>query len=298
MANEIVKKEKKGITQFLNTAEVKENVELVVGKDGFNNFVSDIVACTQNNEKLSKCTNQSILSAALISKSIKLPLTPQLGYAYLVPFSNKKTVDGKTVYVDEAQFQMGYKGYIQLALRSGNYIKLFSTDVRKGELTRYNPFDDTYEFNLIDFEKRMAKENGNHIVPIAGYFAKFVMAGGFTKEMFMSKEDMLEHAKTYSKAYRSDMKNHTSYSFWTTRFDEMANKTMIRQLLSKWGLLTSELQRAYECDMAVIDEEGNPSYVDNMPDDPEPVLNPMGNEIIEDGEFREIDEADMPGAFK
>lgn len=301
MGNELAQQKKQGIAQFLASQKVHENVEMVVGKENVNGFVSDIVACVQNNEMLSKCTNQSILSGALLAKAISLPLTPQLGYAYLVPFKNKKNleVDGKkqTVYVDEAQFQMGYKGYLQLALRSGNYQKLLATDIRKGEVTDYNPFEDTFTLNPVDFEKRMAKENGNYIIPIIGYYAKFVLNNGFTKELYMTREDMLEYANKYSKAYRNDQKNHTSYSFWTTKFDEMAKKTMLRQILGKWGLLTPELQKAYACDMAVIDEDGNPNYVDNQPDDVEPVENPMGD-VIDDGEFREIEDMPMPDSFK
>lgn len=283
-----------GIAGYLAKPEIHANIESVVGKDAVNGFVSDIVACVQNNSMLSACTNRSIMSAGLVSKSINLPLTPQLGYAYLVPFDNKKKVDGQTVYVKEAQFQMGYKGYVQLALRSGNYKKLIATDVRKGEVGKYDPFEDTYELNPIPFEKRMEKDgNGKFLVPVYGYYAKFELVNGFVKEMFMTHEDMLKYAQQYSKAYRNDISKHTSYSFWTTKFEDMAKKTMLRQLLSKWGLLTPDLQKAYNCDMAVIDEDGNPQYVDNQPDDTAPSENPMGDVI--DGDFRELGgDEDLP----
>ena len=280
-----------GIAGYLAEPKIHANIEGVVGKEAVNGFVSDIVACVQNNGMLGTCTNKSILSAGLVAKSINLPLTPQLGYAYLVPFDNKKKVDGQTVFVKEAQFQMGYKGYVQLALRSGNYRKLIATDVRKGEVGKYDPFEDTYELNPIPFEKRMEKDGkGNYLVPVYGYYAKFELINGFVKEMFMTHEDMLKYAQMYSKAYRSDINKHTAYSFWTTKFEDMAKKTMLRQLLSKWGLLTPDLQKAYNCDMAVIDEDGNPHYVDNQPDDTEPAENPMGDVI--DGEYREIE--DLP----
>lgn len=286
-----------GIAGYLAVPSVHANIESVLGKENTSPFVADVVACVQNNNELSACTNKSILSGALLAKSINLPLTPQLGYAYLVPFNNKKEIDGRKQYVKEAQFQMGYKGYVQLALRSGNYLKLFATDVRKGEVLSYNPFDDIYEMKPVSFEKRTAKDdNGNYLVPITGYYAKFQLVNGFVKEAYMTREDMLSFAQSYSKAYRSDKEKHTSYSFWTTRFDEMAKKTMLRQLLGKWGLLTPELQRAYTCDMAVIDEEGNPEYVDNQPDDAEPTVNPMGDVV--DGNFREIDTMPMPDNFR
>lgn len=291
--NEIVVQ---GIAKYLATPAIKENIESVVGKDHATQFISDIVSCVQNNGALSLCTNRSILSGALLAKAISLPLTPQLGYAYLVPFDNKKQINGQTQWVKEAQFQMGYKGYVQLALRSGRYKKLFATDVRKGEVVNFNPFEDTFELSPVEFEKRTAKDdNGNYLVPVIGYYAKFELMNGFVKELYMTYEDMLEYAKKYSKAYRSDIQKHTAYSFWTTKFEDMAKKTMLRQLLGKWGLLTPEMEKAYTCDMAVIDEEGNPQYVDNQPDDTEPTVNPMGDVI--DGDYREIESMPMPDNF-
>lgn len=292
MANEVAVSEKEpNITKYLASPAVRESIANVLGAANVDGFVSDVVACVQNNETLAKCTNKSIFSAALVARSINLPLTPQLGYAWLVPYDNKKQENGKTVWKKEATFQVGWKGYIQLALRSNNYKKLIATDVRKGEINGFNPFDDCYEITPLDFEKRNAKEKGEWVVPVIGYYAKMVMVNGFTKEVFMTHEDMLDFAKRYSKAYRSDIDKHTSYSYWTTKFDDMARKTMLRQLLGKWGLLTAELERAYMCDMAVIDEEGNPDYVDNKPDDPEPTVNPFKD--VEDAEVVEVEkEAD------
>lgn len=301
MANEVAVKEK-GIASYLAAPEVRESIINVLGKDHVDSFISDVVACVQNNKALSECTNKSIFSAALLSKSINLPLTPQLGYAYLVPYDNKKNENGKTVYIKEATFQMGWKGYVQLALRSNNFRKLIATDVRKGEINGYNPFDDRYEISPVDFEKRTAKDDKGHfLVPIIGYYAKLEMVNGFIKEMYMSAEDMLEYAKKYSKAYRNDINKHTQYSFWTTKFEDMAKKTMLRQLLGKYGLLTVELERAYVSDMAVIDEDGNPNYVDNKPNDPEPVVNPFKNEEVIDGEVEELNEdilKEAEGVFK
>lgn len=295
MANEIVKKEK-GIANYLSSPAVKENIISVLGEKNVDAFVTDVVACVQANNTLGACTNASIFSAALVSKSMNLPLTPQLGYAYLVPFDNKKQVDGKTEWVKEAQLNIGWRGYIQLALRSNNYRKLVATDVRKGEVNGYDPFNDAYQITPVDFEKRIAKDDkGNYLVPIIGYYAKMELVNGFTKELFMTHEEMLDFAKKYSKAYRNDLNKHTSYSFWTTKFEDMAKKTMLRQLLGKWGLLTAELEKAYTSDMAVIDEDGNLDYVDNKPDDSEPVVNPFKDVI--DAEVVEIpkdisDEAD------
>ena len=279
MANEVAVKEQ-GITSYLSSPAVRESITNAIGKEHVDSFVADVVACVQNNESLAKCTNKSIFSAALLAKSINLPLTPQLGYAYLVPYANKHQVDGKTKYVDEATFQMGWKGYVQLALRSNNYRKLVATDVRKGEIEGFNPFEDLFEMKPLDFEKRNAKDkDGKYLIPIIGYYAKMEMVNGFTKELYMTQEEMLDFAKKYSKAYRNDLNKHTQYSFWTTKFEDMAKKTMLRQLLGKWGLLTAELETAYTHDMAVIGDDGEIEYVDNKPDDTEPVVNPFSDAV-------------------
>lgn len=195
------------------------------------------------------------------------------------------------------------KGYINLALRSGQYRKLIATDVRKGEISEFNPFEDEYKKELIPFDKRMAKDaKGEWIVPVVGYYAMFELNNGFRRELYISKEDMQKHADKYSKAYRTDKEKGYSNSFWTTDFDAMANKTMLRQLLGKWGLLTPELQKAYTSDMAVIDESGNPEYIDNQPDDKKEVNDPseafINSEEAIDAEFREISELPTPEAFK
>ena len=281
MANELVKKET-SIAAYLSSPAIRENITNVLGKDHVDSFVADVVACVQNNETLAKCTNKSIFSAALLSKSINLPLTPQLQYCYLIPYDCKRQRDGKTVYEKEATFQMGWRGYIQLALRSNNFRKIVTTDVRKGEITGFNPFDDEYEIKPIEFEKRMAKDDkGNFLIPVVGYYGKIIFTNGFSKEMYMSKEDMLTYANKYSKAYRSDQSKHTTYSFWTTSFDDMAKKTILRQLLGKFGLLTVELEKAYMHDMSVVGENGEVEYVDNKPDDSEPVVNPFKQEVID-----------------
>lgn len=283
---------KVGIATYLNIPAVKENIEGTLGKERALSLISDVVACVQATPTLAKCTNTSILSASLVAKSINLPLTPQLGYAWLVPYDTSKIVDGQKTFITEAQFQIGYKGYIQLALRSEKFKKLIATDVRKGEMVGYDPFEDTYEMdkNAVEFEKRTAKDDkGNWIVPVIGYYAKFELVGGLVKEMYMSIEDMKKYATMYSKSYRSDINKHTAYSFWSKNFDDMAKKTMLRQLLGKWGLLTADLQKAYVSDYGVIDEDGNPDYVDNKPDEPEPVVNPLADVVtIEEAEVEEI----------
>lgn len=222
-------------------------------------FIAAISSAVATNPALQDCEAGTILSGALLGESLNLSPSPQLGQYYLVPYANK---NGK-----QAVFQIGYKGLVQLALRSGQYKKINVLEIKDGELVSYDPLNEELEINMIeDNEKR---ENAKTI----GYYAMFELNNGFRKSMYWSKEKMTSHAKRYSKAYG------TQYSFWTNGFDEMAKKTMLRQLISKWGVMTIDLQNAYESDMAAIDVHGNKSYVDNE-DDYDDILGSTGSENV------------------
>ena len=265
MANEVAKVEPKkmGIAGFLAQEAIKQNVESVVGIKDSQRFISSVVSAVQTNPQLSDCTNASILSAALLGHSLNLPQSPQIGMFYMVPFKNKKKVkdaNGKetTVEVNEATFQLSYRGMLQLAMRSGQYKLMNVTDIREGELVSYNPIEDVYEFKV---ETDIAKREK---LPIIGYYSFFEMVNGFRKGIYWSKEQVDAHAKRYSASYR----NGWSSSLWKTDFDAMAKKTMLRQLISKWGIMSVDMERAYEGDQAVIREDGTPDYIDNIPDEP------------------------------
>lgn len=217
---------------------------IVGGKDG-QRFITAIVSAVSNNTALSECSQSSILSAALLGESLKLSPSPQLGQYYMVPFNSK---GGKV-----AQFQLGYKGYIQLAIRSGQYKKLNVLAIKEGELIRYDPLNEEIEVRLIDDE--LAREQAKTI----GYYAMFEYTNGFRKTMYWSKEKMEAHALKYSKGYQAKK----GYTFWEKDFDAMAYKTMLRQLISKWGIMSIEMQMAMDGDMAVINEDGTKEYVDN-----------------------------------
>lgn len=245
---------KLGITGYLSNNKVREQIVNVVGEKNVTRFISSVVSAVQTNKALQTCTNQSIFSAALLGESLQLTPSPQLGQYYMVPYENTK------LRVNEAQFQIGYKGYIQLAIRSGQYRKIVVSDVRQGEVGFYNPI--TEEFGMepvLDMKKRQE-------LTVVGYYGMFELTNGFRKELYWPKEHMEEHAKTYSKGYASDLRKHTSYTFWTKNFDAMAKKTLIRQLISKWGIMSIEMQKAYESDMGVLDEDGTVRYVDNEHD--------------------------------
>ncbi len=238
-----------GITAYLTNDAVKNQINDVIGgKDG-TKFISAVVSAVNNNPALQECTNQSILSAALLGHSLNLSPSPQLGQYYMVPFNDKNK--GKV-----AQFQLGYKGYIQLAIRSGQYKKLNVLAIKEGELIRFDPLNEEIEVKLIDDEE--AREQAATI----GYYAMFEYTNGFRKAIYWSKKKMEDHALKYSMGYRAKK----GYTFWEKDFDAMAYKTMLRQLISKWGIMSIELQSAIDADMAVINEDGTKEYVENAPD--------------------------------
>lgn len=238
-----------GLTAYLTQDAVKDQINKVVGgKDG-QRFMSAIISATTANPALQECTNQSILSAALLGESLKLSPSPQLGQYYLVPYDEKNK--GKV-----AQFQLGYKGYIQLAIRSGQYKKLNVLAIKEGELVRFDPLNEEIEVKLIEDEEQ--REQAETI----GYYAMFEYTNGFKKAMYWSKAKMEAHALKYSPGYKNDKKNGTSWTFWSKDFDGMAYKTMLRQLISKWGIMSIEMVTAMDADFAVINEDGTKNYVE------------------------------------
>ena len=268
MANEVAVK-KETIAGYLAKEAVKANVESVVGVKDSQRFISSVVSAVQTNPALSDCTNASILSAALLGHSLNLPQSPQIGMFYFVPF--KDTKKGVT----EATFQLSYRGMLQLAMRSGQYKAINVTDIRENELVSYDPIEDKYEFSP---ETDIAKRNALKII---GYYAYFEMVNGFKKGIYWPKEKVDAHAKKYSATYRK------GFGLWSTDFDAMARKTLLRHLISKWGIMSVEMERAYVGDQAVIREYGTPDYIDNVPDEPEKAVDVMIDveaKEIKDGE--------------
>lgn len=281
--NSLVKKSnaRLGLTAYLTQDAVKDQISKVVGgKDG-QRFISAIISATTVNPALQECTNQSILSGALLGESLKLSPSPQLGQYYLVPYNEASK--GKV-----AQFQLGYKGYIQLALRSGQYKKLNVLAIKEGELIRFDPLNEEIEVKLIEDEAE--RENAETV----GYYAMFEYMNGFRKAMYWTKAKMEAHALKYSPGYASDKKKGNKYTFWSKDFDGMAYKTMLRQLISKWGVMSIEMQTALESDYAVINEDGTKNYVETESDfiDAEAVVQPEPpEEKAEDSDGKTTDAA-------
>ena len=279
------------LSVYLQNDAVKKQINQVVGGKNGTRFISSIVSAVQSTPALQECTSPSIVNAALLGEALNLSPSPQLGQFYMVPFDNKKKG------CKEAQFQLGYKGYIQLAIRSGYYKKLNVLAIKEGELVRYDPLDEEVEVNLI--EDDILREEA----PTMGYFAMFEYENGFRKTLYWSKKKMLAHAEKYSFAFyknggakslelleqgkisEKDMWKYSS--FWFKDFDGMALKTMLRQLISKWGIMSIDLQNAIDKDMAVIHEDGKTDYVD--------AAKAEDDGVVSDQELQEVQE-DQPAA--
>lgn len=239
---------------YLTQDAAKQQINKLLGGKVGPRFISALVSAVQANPALQECTNPSLLNAALLGESLNLSPSPQLGQYYMVPYDNSNK--GK-----EAQFQLGYKGYIQLAIRSGQYKKLNVLSIKEGELIRFDPLNEEIEVNLIQNEEQ------REAAPTIGYYAMFEYTNGFRKAMYWSKAKMEAHAKKYSPGYKKDLVKGTSWTFWAKDFDAMAYKTMLRQLISKWGIMSIELQTAIDSDMAVIREDGSRDYVETVQPD-------------------------------
>lgn len=243
-------------------------------------FISAITSAVAVNPALQECEPSTILAGALLGNSLGLSPSPQLGQYYLVPFKNKARFDraGNMIKPEttDAQFVLGYKGYVQLALRSGYYKHLNVIAVKAGELVRFDPLTEEVEINLNPDD--LARENSASI----GYLATFEYLNGFRKTIYWSKEKMIAHADRFSPAFSAAAqtvkgKDGRTYhkvsfadyeagnypkqdewmysSFWYKEFDAMAFKTMLRQLISKWGIMSIDLQTAFEQDTVTESED-------------------------------------------
>lgn len=215
---------KGGVTlnSYLDNPKIKQRFEEVLGKKA-PQFCSSLLTLYNNDSLLKKCDPKSIVPEAMKAAALDLPIEKNLGYAWIVP------------YKGQAQFQMGYKGYIQLALRSAQYKHINAVSIREGELISWNPLTEEID---IDFSKKKSEV-------VIGYAGYFELINGFKKTVYWSKEEIESHKKKFSK---SDFG-------WKNNFDAMAIKTVIRNMLGKWGILSVEMQQAFNMDQIQVETE-------------------------------------------
>jgi recombination protein RecT len=236
--------EPQSITEFLATPAVQDNIKTVLG-DRKEQFVTSVVSLVNNNDKLQEVDRKSLFSACLIAASLDLPINQNLGFAYIIPYKQK---DGTQV----AQFQMGYKGFIQLAMRSGQFKTINVTDVRDGEIVGHNRLTGSIQFDW--------KQDDRDTAPIVGYVAYMELINGFSKSLYMTKKELNQHGLKYSQTMKK------GYGLWKDEFDVMAKKTVLKLLLSKYAPMTTEMEKAQLADQSVI-QDGDFKYIDNQPID-------------------------------
>ena len=263
-----------GLARFnatIKNERTQDYLRQVLGKNA-TGFVTSLTSIVSNNANLQRCEPLSLMYVGIKAAALNLPLDPNLGFAYAIPYKNNKT--GKT----EAQFQIGWKGVVQLAIRSGQFKAINVTDVREGE---YQGED------LLTGELRLAPVDGREQRAVVGYAAYMRLVNGFEKSVYWSREKVEAHARTYSQTLSSEKEYIRKQSKWTTDFDAMAKKTVLKMLLSKYAPLSIEMRDAIQADQAVFTAEGEGKYLDN-PDTAER-LEEMAEEAVE-----VVDEASAP----
>ena len=195
--------------------------------DNRESFVASLIDLYSSDTYLQKCNPGAVMKEALKAVSLKLPINKALGFAWIIPYNDNKS--GQTL----PQFQLGYKGYIQLAMRTGAYKTMNMDNVYEGEVKVVNRL--TGEIDL----------SGERISDkVVGYFAYIETVNGFSKTLYWTLEKVISHAKKFSKSYNSGA------AIWKQNFDEMAQKTVMRNLIAKWGVMSIDLQRAIDLDNA------------------------------------------------
>ncbi len=245
--NQLAQNPPMNLNQYLRAPAVITKLSEKLGVKEAKLFGAALSSAVMTNAKLLECTSASIINAGLVGHSLGLPPSPQLGYYYMVPYKNKG--------VKEAQFQIGYKGYIQLAMRSGSYEKLNVISVKEGEFVAWNPLTETFTAKFMD--DPVEREG----VSTIGYCGFFRYTNGFEKTVYWTRQAVEAHADKYSMAYslakdkelKAGKIPHNELwkysSFWYKDFDVMALKTVIRNMLSRWGIMSVDMQTAYEHDV-------------------------------------------------
>lgn len=226
------------IKKYVESNEVQSRMKSVLDNNA-PAFLSSLITAVSNNQALQNCKPESIMSAAFIAAALKLPIDPNLGFSAIIP------------YKDSAQFQIMVKGFIQLAIRSGVYENIHVADVYQDELKFYNPITGDIEFTSIE----TWKDRDSGTKEPCGYYACFKLVTGFRKSIYMSRKEVENHAKKYSQSFRKGL------GVWKDDFSAMARKTVIKLLLSKYGILSTELQEA-----VIKDQSSEDEYIDNKPE--------------------------------
>lgn len=223
---------------------IKKKFQELLGKKA-QGFITSVLQIVSQNSMLANADPMSVYNAAAVAATLDLPINNSLGFAYIIPYNEKQK---DNTYKQVAQFQIGYKGFIQLAQRSGQFKTISATPIFEGQLVEENPLTGF----VFDFTKKKSET-------IMGYAAYFQLLNGFEKTMYMTKEQVSKHGSRYSQTFKK------GFGLWKDDFDAMATKTVLKLLLAKFAPLSIEMQKAVIADQAIINNEEtlDVSYVDN-----------------------------------
>lgn len=233
MANEVAKQQKVTIQSLVHNEEFVSKAQDIL-QDGTPQFMASVLTLANSNKLLGECDPIKLFNCCLMAAALKLPFNQNLGQAYIVPFKG------------EPQLQLGWKGFIQLAQRSGQFKRINCSDVREGEITDRDRLTGEVYFNWLDDDEREKK-------PVIGYVAYFELLNGYQQTLYMSKAEVEAHAKKYSQTYKQ------GFGVWKDNFDAMARKTLIKRILNQFAPLSVDMAKAMEYDQA----DANGRYPDN-----------------------------------
>lgn len=233
MANEVAKQQKVTIQSLVHNEEFVSKAQDIL-QDGTPQFMASVLTLANSNKLLGECDPIKLYNCCLMAAALKLPFNQNLGQAYVVPFKG------------EPQLQIGWKGFIQLAQRSGQFKRINCSDVREGEIVKRDRLTGEIEFEWIDDAEREKK-------PVIGYVAYFELLNGYQQTLYMSRAEVEAHAKKYSQTYKQ------GFGVWKDNFDAMARKTLIKRILNQFAPLSVDMAKAMEYDQA----DANGRYPDN-----------------------------------
>lgn len=222
------------LNQLLARVDIKKRFEEILGQKAAG-FMSSIMSLTSADQNLRACDPKTILSAAVLAATLDLPINKNLGFAWIIPYKGK------------AEFQMGYKGFVQLAIRSGQYETMNAAEIYEDEIKTWNPITGEIEFTPTDTWKYRYEGKAEKVI---GYVAFFKLLNGFRKYIYMTKGQIETHARRYAQSFENPRGK------WKTDRDAMSKKTVLKLLLSKYGVLSIEMQRAIKADQGVILDAG------------------------------------------
>lgn len=286
-STQVVDPSKLGFKALMNTPAMKKKFTDILHEKS-DSFMGSLMTLVGGDNYLSQAEPMTIIASALKAATMDLPIDKNLGYAYVVPFNRSEKVGNKWVKHNEAQFILGYKGYIQLAQRSGQYKALNALAIYDGQLIDWNPLTEEFTF---DYKAKVSDE-------VIGYVGFFELLNGFKKTVYWTKQEIESHRIKNSKAYDKEKLS----GAWIDNYDSMAIKTVLRNMLSKWGLLSVEMQSAITSDEKVfrvdenndLIEETDLSDMEPMPNDLKEAEKVVDDPITDEGQESLFDSSNPP----